>query len=109
MAEATVVPEAAAIPSRTASTRRSGAHRLLRHDRGRGRPQEAQVPAGANVLAIGLGGVGLSLVMGAVLAGAARNVAVDRVAAKLDVAGTLGATDGLPAAIQRRRSRRSGT
>jgi S-(hydroxymethyl)glutathione dehydrogenase/alcohol dehydrogenase len=42
---------------------------------------------------IGLGGVGLSAVMGAVLAGASRIVAVDRVASKLDVARGLGATD----------------
>jgi S-(hydroxymethyl)glutathione dehydrogenase/alcohol dehydrogenase len=55
----------------------------------------AQVPAGASVAVIGLGGVGLSCVMGAVLAGAARIVAVDRVAAKLEVARTLGATDAV--------------
>ena len=42
---------------------------------------------------IGLGGVGLSVVMGAVLAGAGPIVAVDRVAAKLDLARELGATD----------------
>ena len=44
---------------------------------------------------IGLGGVGLSCVMGAVVAGASRIVAIDRVAAKLDVARSVGATDGL--------------
>ena len=43
---------------------------------------------------IGLGGVGLSAVMGASLAGAARIVAVDRVAGKLDLASSLGATAG---------------
>ncbi len=42
---------------------------------------------------IGLGGVGLSAVMGARLAEAGRIVAVDRVAAKLDLAAELGATD----------------
>ena len=52
----------------------------------------AEVPAGASVAVIGLGGVGLSCVMGAVLAGAERIVAVDRVAAKLGVARSLGAT-----------------
>jgi S-(hydroxymethyl)glutathione dehydrogenase/alcohol dehydrogenase len=52
----------------------------------------AAVPAGASVVVFGLGGVGLSVVMGAQLAGAARIVAVDRVAAKLDRARELGAT-----------------
>ncbi len=46
----------------------------------------AQVPAGASVVVIGLGGVGLSAVMGAVLAGADPIVAVDRVPAKLELA-----------------------
>jgi S-(hydroxymethyl)glutathione dehydrogenase/alcohol dehydrogenase len=53
----------------------------------------AAVPAGASVCVIGLGGVGLSAVMGAVLAGASRIVAVDRVADKLRLASELGATD----------------
>jgi S-(hydroxymethyl)glutathione dehydrogenase/alcohol dehydrogenase len=53
----------------------------------------AQVEAGAGVVVIGLGGVGLSCVMGAVLAGAGRIVAVDRVPAKLERARDLGATD----------------
>lgn len=52
----------------------------------------AAVPAGSSVVVFGLGGVGLSVVMGAQLAGAARIVAVDRVAAKLDRARELGAT-----------------
>jgi Zn-dependent alcohol dehydrogenase len=55
----------------------------------------AEVRAGASVAVIGLGGVGLSCVMGAALAGAARVVAIDRVAAKLDVALAFGATDVL--------------
>jgi S-(hydroxymethyl)glutathione dehydrogenase/alcohol dehydrogenase len=55
----------------------------------------AEVPAGASVAVIGLGGVGLSCVMGAALAGAARVVAIDRVLAKLDVAVAVGATDVL--------------
>ena len=53
----------------------------------------AAVPAGSSVAVIGLGGVGLSCVMGAVLAGASRIVAIDRVATKLDVARSVGATD----------------
>ncbi len=52
----------------------------------------ARVAAGSSVVVIGLGGVGLSAVMGAALAGAARIVAVDRVEAKLDRARALGAT-----------------
>ncbi len=55
----------------------------------------AAVPAGASVAIIGLGGVGLSCVMGAALAGAGRIVAIDRVEAKLAVAVAVGATDGL--------------
>ena len=53
------------------------------------------IAAGSSVAIIGLGGVGLSAVMGAVLADAGRVVAVDRVAAKLDLARELGATDTL--------------
>ncbi len=55
----------------------------------------AEVQPGSSVVVIGLGGVGLSCVMGAVLAGAGRIVAVDRIAAKLDLARTVGATDGI--------------
>lgn len=53
----------------------------------------AAVAPGASVVVIGLGGVGLSVVMGAALAGARPIVAVDRVAAKLGLARSLGATD----------------
>jgi S-(hydroxymethyl)glutathione dehydrogenase / alcohol dehydrogenase len=53
----------------------------------------AALEVGSSVAVIGLGGVGLSAVMGAVVAGAGRIVAVDRVAAKLDLARELGATD----------------
>jgi S-(hydroxymethyl)glutathione dehydrogenase/alcohol dehydrogenase len=52
----------------------------------------AAVPAGASVAVFGLGGVGLSIVMGAALAGAGPIVAVDRVPDKLERARTLGAT-----------------
>jgi S-(hydroxymethyl)glutathione dehydrogenase/alcohol dehydrogenase len=52
----------------------------------------ANVPAGATVAVIGLGGVGLSCVMGAVLTGARRIVAVDVNRAKTDLAESLGAT-----------------
>jgi S-(hydroxymethyl)glutathione dehydrogenase / alcohol dehydrogenase len=57
----------------------------------------AGVPPGATVAVIGCGGVGLSCVQGARLAGAARIVAVDVVADKLAVARRLGATDGVHA------------
>jgi S-(hydroxymethyl)glutathione dehydrogenase/alcohol dehydrogenase len=53
----------------------------------------AAVPAGASVAVWGLGGVGLSTVMGAAFAGASPIVAVDRVPAKLDRALAAGATD----------------
>jgi S-(hydroxymethyl)glutathione dehydrogenase/alcohol dehydrogenase len=53
----------------------------------------AGVQPGATVAIIGCGGVGLSCVQGARLAGAARIVAVDVVADKLAVARRLGATD----------------
>ena len=54
----------------------------------------AAVPAGSSVAVIGLGRVGLSIVMGAVLAGASRIIAIDRVATK-EAARSVGATDGL--------------
>lgn len=52
----------------------------------------AAVPSGATVAVIGLGGVGMSCVMGAVLAGANCIVAVDFIQGKLDLAVDLGAT-----------------
>jgi len=55
----------------------------------------ADVRPGSSVVVVGLGGVGLSCVMGAALAGAGKIVAVDRVAAKLELARAVGATDGL--------------
>lgn len=52
----------------------------------------ADVPPGSTVAIIGLGGVGLSILMGAVLANARRIVVVDVNRAKIELAGTLGAT-----------------
>lgn len=52
-----------------------------------------QVSAGESVAVIGCGGVGLSGLQGARIAGAERVIAVDRVAAKLELAKKLGATD----------------
>jgi len=53
----------------------------------------ARVPVGASVAIVGLGGVGLAAVIGAVAAGARQIVAVDLAQAKLDYALRLGATD----------------
>jgi len=53
----------------------------------------ARVEPGARVAVIGCGGVGLNVIQGARIAGAARIVAVDIASAKLDLASDLGATD----------------
>jgi S-(hydroxymethyl)glutathione dehydrogenase/alcohol dehydrogenase len=96
MAEATVVPAAAAVPipdgidpavaALIGCCVTTGVGAVLK---------TAAVEPGASVAVIGLGGVGLSCVMGAVLAGASTIVAIDRVPAKLDTAVGVGATHGL--------------
>ena len=53
----------------------------------------ARVPAGSSVAVVGLGGVGLSSLLGAVAVGARRVVAVDLSDDKLGLARQLGATD----------------
>jgi len=53
----------------------------------------ARVEPGARVAVIGCGGVGLNVIQGARIAGAARIVAVDVAREKLDLASDLGATD----------------
>ena len=53
----------------------------------------AAVPPGSSVAILGAGGVGLSMVLGAVLSGASRIIVVDVVEAKAEVAQALGATD----------------
>ena len=53
----------------------------------------AEVRPGASVVVVGCGGVGLSVVQGARLAGASPIVAVDVVPAKLELATALGATE----------------
>ena len=53
----------------------------------------AKVEPGATVAVIGCGGIGLSAVNGAALAGASRVIAIDTVSSKLDVAKEMGATD----------------
>jgi len=57
----------------------------------------ARVPMGATVAIVGLGGVGLAALLGAVAAGASRIVAVDLAADKREFAKTLGATDAFDA------------
>jgi Zn-dependent alcohol dehydrogenase len=52
----------------------------------------ARVESGATVLVIGAGGIGLSIVQGARLAGAALIIVSDPVASRREVAGRLGAT-----------------
>jgi len=53
----------------------------------------AKVESGQTVAVIGCGGVGLNVVQGARLVGAARIIAVDRIPQKLTLARALGATD----------------
>src|SRR6266480_3181314 len=53
----------------------------------------AKVEPGATVAVIGCGGVGLSAVNGAALAGAERIIAIDVVPSKLEIARLVGATD----------------
>jgi S-(hydroxymethyl)glutathione dehydrogenase/alcohol dehydrogenase len=102
MAELTVVPEAAVIPlpdgvepgvaALIGCCVSTGVGAVLK---------TAVVPPGTSVAVIGLGGVGLSVVMGAALAGATTIVAVDQVPAKLDAAIAVGATHGLLASDDR--------
>jgi alcohol dehydrogenase len=53
----------------------------------------AHVPAGATVAVVGLGGVGLNAILGALLVGAGRVVGVDLSPAKRTLAKEMGATD----------------
>lgn len=53
----------------------------------------AKVPPGATVAVFGCGGIGLSAVNGAAIAGADRIIAIDTISSKLDVARLMGATD----------------
>src|SRR5438445_3193267 len=57
----------------------------------------AKVEPGATVAVIGCGGIGLSAVNGAAMAGASRIIAIDIVPSKLDVAREMGATDTINA------------
>ncbi len=53
----------------------------------------ARVEPGSSVAVFGLGGIGLSVIQGAVMAGAERIVAIDVNPDKFEMAGALGATD----------------
>jgi S-(hydroxymethyl)glutathione dehydrogenase/alcohol dehydrogenase len=55
------------------------------------------IPAGANVVVIGCGGVGLAAIQGARITGAGKIIAVDAQAWKFDLARKLGATDCIDA------------
>ena len=57
----------------------------------------ARIAPGSSVAVIGLGGVGLAAVLGAVACGAGRIVAIDLDPAKLELARQLGASDGVDA------------
>jgi S-(hydroxymethyl)glutathione dehydrogenase / alcohol dehydrogenase len=102
LAEATVVPASAAIPMPAGTPPEVAALIGCCVSTGVGAvTKTAQVPPGSSVAVIGLGGVGLSVVMGAVLAGASPIVAVDRVPAKLRLARELGATATVQAGADR--------
>ena len=53
----------------------------------------AQVKPGSFVAVVGCGGIGLSAINGAALAGASRVIAIDKVQSKLEIALQMGATD----------------
>jgi len=103
MAERTVVPESGAIrvpaevPAEVAAligcAVTTGAGAVL---------NTAQVPPGASVVVIGAGGVGLSAIMGAALAGAEPIVAVERAEAKHALALEVGATHAVTSAEEAR-------
>jgi len=57
----------------------------------------AKVEPGSTVVVIGCGGIGLSAVNGAALAGAERIIAIDTIASKLELAKQMGATDTINA------------
>lgn len=52
----------------------------------------AQVPGGADVAVIGCGGIGLNIIQGCKIAGAAKIIAIDIIDSKLEMASNFGAT-----------------
>ncbi|WP_101675574.1 Zn-dependent alcohol dehydrogenase [Alloalcanivorax mobilis] len=61
--------------------------------------RSARVAPGSTVAVIGCGGVGLSTINGAAIAGAARIIAIDTLPAKLEMARTFGATDVIDGSV----------
>ena len=99
MAEAAVVPAAACVPISAAVPPEVAALIGCAAATGIGAVvNTAQVPPGAPVCIVGCGGVGLSAVMGAALAGAEPIVAVDTAQPALELARAAGATHTVPAA-----------
>ena len=97
-AEATVVPAVAAVPVPDGIDPSAAALIGCCVSTGVGAVlKTAPVRPGDGVVVYGLGGVGLSVVMGAALAGAGTIVAVDRAPEKLERATSVGATAGVVA------------
>ena len=97
-AERTVIPAAGAVPVPSSLPAEVGALIGCGVATGVGAVlNTAAVPTGASVVVIGCGGVGLSAVLGAVLAGAHPIVAVDLHDEKLELARSIGATDAVRA------------
>jgi S-(hydroxymethyl)glutathione dehydrogenase/alcohol dehydrogenase len=97
-AEATVVPAVAAVPVPDGIDPSAAALIGCCVSTGVGAVlKTARVRPGDGVVVFGLGGVGLSVVMGAALAGAGTIVAVDRAPEKLERAASVGATAGVVA------------
>jgi S-(hydroxymethyl)glutathione dehydrogenase / alcohol dehydrogenase len=94
--EYTVVPEAGVVPIRSDFPLEIAALIGCGLTTGVGAViNTANVEAGASVLVIGCGGVGLAVIQGAALAHATPIIAVDRVQAKVDNALRLGATHAI--------------
>lgn len=94
LAEQTVIPAAAAIPIDPRLPLDLAALLGCGVTTGVGAAiRTAQIQPGQTVVVIGCGGVGLSAIQGARLAGAAQIIAADRVAAQLAAATKCGATD----------------
>jgi S-(hydroxymethyl)glutathione dehydrogenase / alcohol dehydrogenase len=100
-AEETLVPEAQVVPIDAAAPLDLAALVGCALSTGIGAVwNTARVEPGATVAVIGCGGVGLSVIQGARLAGASTIVAVDNVGAKLDAARAMGATDVVDSSVE---------
>ncbi|EHB59176.1 Alcohol dehydrogenase zinc-binding domain protein [Mycolicibacterium rhodesiae JS60] len=100
-AEYAVVPAAAVVPIRKDAPLETAALLGCGVMTGIGAvTRRAKVPAGASVVVIGVGGVGLSAVMGAKAAGATTIIAIDILDDKLQMAKNFGATHTINSARQ---------